>query len=561
MRKRKRRLCLIFAVFFLFLCFGNDVCVHASTVSWEEQGRILFISSYSYAWDSVQLQIEGIKTGVNGQAVVDYEFMDTKRVDDEKSMQMFYEGLSYRLSKVKPYDVVILGDDAALLFAIQYREELFDHIPLVFEGINDIDLAVELSDDPLITGIVEKLSLEKNIEMGKNFYPEAKKVVAILDDSITGQAERKAFYAEAGNYPELEFTEINTSELTSKELALAISKVKKDSILLFCVMTEDASGRQYTNTESIRFIAKYANVPAFRTVDGGIGEGLLGGSVASMQQSGETAAEIAMEIIHGKSVGDIDIVMESPDVYYIDESVMEKFGLDMSLVPEDAIIVHHRADFWERNKEVLLPGIAIMIVLGLIICWMLYDNFKRRKLMLELEEARAIMESAAQHDFLTGIANRSKFIEDLHAYLAEETECTVMMLDIDNFKQINDTYGHTAGDEAVKQLAERMKAIRTTDFIPYRFAGDEFIFLLKGSQKDVVDRAVLRCRQMFEKPFVLSGEKHWLGGSIGVAAYPENATNAEQLVIYADHAMYHVKKSGKNDVAFFSQTQETQMGV
>ena len=109
-----------------------------------QKGRILFISSYSYGWDTVQIQIEGIKAGVDGQAVLDYEFMDTKRVNDDTSNQQFYEGLKYRLSQVAPYDVVILGDDAALLFAVEHQEDLFAGIPLVFEGVNDTELALKV---------------------------------------------------------------------------------------------------------------------------------------------------------------------------------------------------------------------------------------------------------------------------------------------------------------------------------------------------------------------------------------------------------------------------------
>ena len=80
------------------------------------------------------MQIEGIKAVIGQQAVLDYEFMDTKRVNDETSYRQFYEGLKYRLSKVEPYDVIIVGDDAALLFVEEYREELFAEIPIVFEG-------------------------------------------------------------------------------------------------------------------------------------------------------------------------------------------------------------------------------------------------------------------------------------------------------------------------------------------------------------------------------------------------------------------------------------------
>lgn len=107
-------------------------------------------------------------------------------------------------------------------------------------------------------------------------------------------------------------------------------------------------------------------------------------------------------------------------------------------------------------------------------------------------------------------------MDDLYELIEAEIPCTIIMLDIDNFKHINDTYGHTAGDEALQQLAERMKALQTPIFTPYRLAGEEMM----------------------------------IGGSMGVAEYPADAADAEQLFVRADAAMYAVKRHGKNNVAF-----------
>lgn len=544
---------LVLAV--LFLITGG-ISVQAKSV--KQKGRVLFISSYSYAWDTVQIQIEGIKAGLEDQAVVlDYEFMDTKRVNDENSAKQFYEGLKYRLSQVEPYDVVILGDDAALLFALEYQEELFAGIPLVFEGVNDIELALKVSEDPLITGVVEKLSVEKNIELGRILYPDATRVVAILDNSITGQAERKSFYSYAEQYPDLKFEEIDTSSLTTAQLQHQIGLVNEDCILIYIVMTEDASGKQYTNEESVKLLSQYANVPVLRMVEGGIGQGLLGGNVVSMRRSGEIAANVAVDIINGKPSGEIEVISESPNIYCIDENVMRKFGLDMNLLPEGTEIVNHKPDFWQRNGEVLLPvGIFIAFLLAIIL-WMIHDNVRRRKLMEDLREAHEIMEAAAMHDFLTGIPNRSKFISDLSELIAAGTPCTLMMLDIDGFKQINDTYGHSAGDEALRQLADRLKAMKTQILQPYRFAGDEFIVLIKSAQPKIVDKSAFDCQQIFSKPFRLAGQSRQVSGSIGLASYPEDADSMEKLMACADEAMYYVKKNGKNDFAFYRDYKES----
>lgn len=552
MAEKKCTLCLLSIFMCLLLLFQAMLTVRAEE---KEDKRVLFISSYSYAWDTVQLQIEGIKAGLGDGVTLDYEFMDTKRVNDETAEKLFFEGLSYRLSKVAPYDVVILGDDAALIFAAKYQEELFAGIPLVFEGVNDEELAGELAKDPLITGVLEKLSVDKNIELGLRLNPDAKKVVAILDNSITGEVERKRFYKSAESYPELTFTEINASELTSTQLRRELKKVSDDSILIYVVMTEDASGKQYTNKESIRLISDNAAVPALRMVEGGIGEGLLGGNVVSMYKSGEIAANIAVSIAGGRDSGQIN-VMDSPNIYCVDQLVMNKFGLDMSLLPEETQIINEQKNFFERNQEAMVPGAMLIIFLIIVILWVCIDNFRRRRLMKELEEARGIMESASQHDFLTGIPNRSKFMEDLETTIASGKPCTIMMIDIDDFKHINDNYGHTAGDDALRELAHRLKQMQSQILTPYRFAGDEFILLIRSEQKKIVEKTAYECRNLFSKSFVLAGTEMKVCGSIGISSYPRDAQDAEQLIINADDAMYEVKKSGKNNFAFYHAQNE-----
>lgn len=540
---------LIVGIIFCFsLIFGLKTYVEAAS----DYNRVLFISSYSYAWDTVQIQIDGIKKGLSEGTVLDYEFMDTKRVNDETAYQLFYEGLAYRLSKVEPYDAIILGDDAALIFALEYRDELFAGIPLIFEGVNDEELAMEASKDPLITGVLEKLSFQKNIELALTLYPEAKKVVGILDNSITGEAERKNFYQNAALYPDLEFSEINTSELKTGELKRALLNIEPDTILIYVVMTEDASGKQYSNKESVEMIETFASVPAFRMVEGGIGYGVLGGNIVSMQLSGEIAAKIAMDFCDRKyGMEEVGVIVAGPNIYCIDEAVMKKFGIDKSLFPEDTVFINHEASFFERNREALKLAMILLPILLVVFIWLCIDNIKRRKLMKELEEARIYLENASQLDFLTGLPNRSKFMKDLSETIGQKTPCTVIMLDIDNFKKINDNYGHLVGDEALKQVANRLKALKTPLLTSYRYAGDEFIVILKSDNRKIVDTAAVQCLQVFQKPFKLVGKVHTIQGSIGVASYPKDAIDGEQLIVCADEAMYVVKNAGKNAYAYY----------
>ena len=534
----------------------GTVSVTAEAQNLNQGKRVLFISSYSYGWDTVQTQIEGIKAGVDENTTVDYEFMDTKRFRTEESAAMFDEMLKYHLDHSDPYDVVIVGDDAALRYAMTFREELFDGIPIVFEGVNDEEYALEAAKNPLVTGILEKLSVEKNIDMALKVNPSADKVVAILDDSVTGEAERKNFYSAESEYPELEFSEINSSELTTAKLQQAVSKVDENTILIYIVMSNDGSGKQYTSSQAVRMLVTYSKVPVYRMVEAGIGDGLLGGNVVSMYKSGEIAAQMAMDIANGTDSAEINVVKDSPNIYCVDEDVMRKFGLEASQFPKDTEFVNHREGFFARNREALIPALILIAALNVIICWVCFDNYRRRKLLQELEQARAIMESASQHDFLTGLPNRGKFMKDLEQLIGARIPCTVMMLDIDNFKKINDTYGHTAGDEALQQVANRLKDMQSQILTSYRFAGDEFILILRSSQSMLVEKTAYQCRQVFAKDVTLCGTKRRIGGSIGIASYPKDTDNLEQLIVCADDAMYKVKKNGKNDFAYYEKTTE-----
>lgn len=537
---------------FITIFFSLTVCHPVYGAPETDEKRVLFLSSYSYAWDTVQIQIEGIKEGIGDGIVLDYEFMDTKRFPDEESQQVFYEGFKYRMQRVAPYDVVILGDDAALNFAVKYRDELFSGIPLVFEGINNTDYAIELAKDPLITGVLEQLSFEKNINFAKTLYPNAKRVVSILDNSVTGEAERKSFYKNAENYPDLDFSEINTSELTTDQLITTLSNIDNNTILIYIVMTEDASGVQYTSSQSIKLVSKYASVPALRMVSGGIGQGLLGGNIVSMEFSGKIAAQIATEIVNGKAPSDFDVIVDSPNIYCVDENVMRKFNLDLSLIPEGSEVVNHKLPFLERNKEAILPGVIILILLLFIIGLLFFKNIKQDSRAKDLEEDKENLTKTSLSDFLTGVSNRTCLYADLTELFLHNSICSLFIFDVDGFKQINDTYGHNVGDEVLKEVGKRLNSISNKDFTPYRFGGDEFVCILHNNFNNQIEAYANRCMELFKPDFqLLDGRTLTVHISLGISVYPDDTSTMKQLVEYADKAMYTVKKNGKNAYALY----------
>lgn len=547
------------STFFLsfVLTFSLMLSTHSGiSAATADEYRILFLSSYSYGWDTVQIQIEGIKKGITDDVVLDYEFMDTKRFPGKESIDVFYEGLSYRMSHAAPYDALIVGDDAALHFAIEHRDDLFKDMPIIFEGVNDIEYAKEVSKDPLITGVVEDLSITSNIDFGLKLYPDAGEVIAILDNSITGEAERSSFYSIAPLYPSLTFSEINCSELTSGELIDRLSGIPENTILIYIVMTEDASGRQYTSLQSVNLISTYSKVPAIRMVSGGIGYGLLGGNIVSMELSGQLAAEMANEIVHGKNPAEYTSIIDSPNIYCIDEAVMRRYGLDLKLIPKDARIINHTPTFIEKYHIILMPITIIMLLLLIIIVFLLLRSIKQYFLTRELYREKKKIAEDSTYDFLTGLSNRSKLYSDLNMLGSSHASYALFIFDIDGFKQINDTYGHQAGDEVLTELGKRISSVKNPAFTPYRLAGDEFICIYRTRNHERIDECARHCMELFEPDFKIKDLSISVKISLGIAVSPDDCIDVEKLIECADKAMYTVKRNGKNSYAWYADIKE-----
>lgn len=549
---RKRIVPLMTLLFIAVMCILTGVTSYAK----EEEvnnNRILFISSYSLSRDTVQLEIEGIQSAQPDDFILDYEFMDTYRVYDDTSMQLFYEGLKYRLSQVEEYDAVILGDDAALRFFLKYREELFLTQPAFYIGVNDEALSKRVEKDPNIKGIMERLPVKENLEKALEIYPEAETVYAIVDDSLTGTAESQNYDAMQKEFPDLNFEKINTSQFTQEELRKQIMAMPEKAILIYYCMNEDAEGRQYTNKEAVNFISLYTKIPILYFLENDrIGENILGGYCFSIKNSATEVMKAAVKVVRGDRKMQYVYFKDSGlYVWSLNADMLKKFQISRKYFPDDTVYVNDVPSFWEKNSEIITPIILIVVVLCAISAWLCLDNVKRRKMMKEMEEMKDHLENASQHDFLTGLPNRSKFMSDLQEIIAKKQPCTVIMLDLDNFKGINDTMGHAMGDEALKGVANRLKTLKTPLLTAYRFAGDEFILILRSDNPKISDNAVMQCLQVFRKPYKMMGKPMDIHGSIGAACYPADTLDMETLIVCADDAMYAIKKEGKNGCMFY----------
>jgi len=182
----------------------------------------------------------------------------------------------------------------------------------------------------------------------------------------------------------------------------------------------------------------------------------------------------------------------------------------------------------------------------------------------ERKDANQRLQRLAHYDPLTGLPNRTLFYETLAKTLAQaehnQWRLAVLFIDLDRFKNVNDTLGHAIGDELLRQFCDRLaQCVRVRDTVG-RLGGDEFalILIIPHSQLDAVVVAN-KIREVLRQPFDLRGFEASITASIGITLYPDDARDPETLVKYADTAMYKAKEAGRNTYRFFTADMNSQV--
>lgn len=199
---------------------------------------------------------------------------------------------------------------------------------------------------------------------------------------------------------------------------------------------------------------------------------------------------------------------------------------------------HFNADL-KKTAEAL--GISVKVLNEILADREKVVAFNEEKLK---EVARDYRRNVASSDALTGLLNRNGFMTALKAASFESDNLSLFFIDLNKFKPVNDTYGHEAGDYVLKIIAERLKELFTNKSLITRLGGDEYCILLLDTDKSQAESKIKLISQELEKEIVYQDAKISISGSIGLANYPVDTNNAEELISIADKQMY-VKKEGR----------------
>lgn len=176
----------------------------------------------------------------------------------------------------------------------------------------------------------------------------------------------------------------------------------------------------------------------------------------------------------------------------------------------------------------------------------------------ERKKAEKLIIYNALHDTLTKLPNRDGLHSELHIYIdnakRNNEALSLLFLDIDNFKEINDLLGHSYGDQLLQMITKRLKTNVVNGGLLARVSGDEFVLVLPGyGVETCVAKKAEEALKQFDEPFVIEGHEFSLSSSIGIAIYPHDGEDKETLIKNADTAMFAAKNKGKNNYQFYSK--------
>ncbi len=576
-----KRICIVLFVYFLLFSYSN-VDRYAYAEHEEDIKTIVVIHAYHLGYTWTYNQNEGICSVLAEKypdANVYIEFLDWKRFPDEQLIEDIGKELDEKYKDID-IDLILVTDDKGLEFALTYRDVIFDDAPIVFGGIIDTTAAEIIGDEKNITGVFEKMKPEGMIELIETLQPEVNQLVVIHDLSESGVRTNQTFLSalESMNQDN-KFQVVDWSEKTYHEILEDLKNLKDDSAVIFISYSVSSDGIVKKPQIFCTEFAEVSTVPMYSIDEHQFGYGITGGTFLSGVLQGKQIGELGARILAGEQADSIPFVTEATVYTGVDEINLNKYGLSKYLLDDTVVILNEKESFYAAHKGLVNSTIFVLVflvILIIVLLWFQNRLVKSRAQVIEsknllqqlndelqageeelvaqneeLMQMKEELEYDNRHDYLTGLFNRYALEEHLGERISSITEngkIIVIYIDLDNFKFINNTYGHHLGDELLVLVSKRLDLVDPSLYVS-RIGGDEFVLVKEFEDLEELDSLnglLLRISKTIVKDFEIESRKISITASIGYSIYPDNGGNFEILLMEADMAMYHAKKDGKS---------------
>jgi len=245
--------------------------------------------------------------------------------------------------------------------------------------------------------------------------------------------------------------------------------------------------------------------------------------------------------------------------------VFKSFVLeDYNERPVGYFVFKNEMDYY-KNTILFIRWFSIISSVLIIIAIALLVNVLIQKYTKKLNEQKEILDFQAHHDALTGLPNRILFADRLEQAIVkaerQKSEFALFFIDLDRFKQINDSLGHTFGDKVLKVIAKRLLGVVRREDSLSRLGGDEFTLLAEDLKQEIdISALAKKIIAALAEPIVIEDNTLYITSSIGISIFPKDNVEADNLLKYADAAMYRAKEEGRNNFQYYS-TEMTELAL
>ena len=533
----------------------------------EMEHRVLFLSSYDPLYYTYEAQRQGLEKVFYPQGFeYDVIFMNSRKWRNEQDRISYRDFLKSRLTSHHDYEAIIVGDDAALEFALEYQAELFPTLPVVFFGINDLALAERAAKNPMMTGFYEDSYFRQALDTATKLFPNRKKIVALHDSSYSGKSDVDAFFRQKSRFPNHIFIDLDSSSMTRAEFVATLEALDDETILFYMNCYRDKDGIEYSILSTTNTVVKHTHIPVFRNYMGAEGQGIVGSVYMDMEEHCALAAQLAIDCVYGVDPQDVPLEMKTPSKCVFDYALIKKYGLDFSVLPENTIFINKPETFLVRYGQFLCTMVfmAAALILFLVSSQLSAEvmRISNTELVLSrdsLEKSQDELLYQTEHDEVLDIYNRRTVLELLANQFTEKDTYSVVVIDIDNFKELNETYGHQVCDSVLQYLVAEFKQMeKQFGWLLARFGGDEFLIVIRGENLGVNDSTTKKIFDIVRTPIPLGDESIGVTASLGISN-SDGVTFPVQHVINAEIAMYEAKERGKNGAFIYGDEMKERM--
>ena len=344
-------------VLIMSFCFS----LKAEGTSVARDTKVLIIHSYHHSLVWTTGQDEGIMEMLSTREGIEVftEFLDTKRITLKKISDPFAKFIAQKYGAIN-FDVIIVTDNNALTFVSKFHAKLFPESVVVFSGINNYHPKMLKGFEGKATGVVQTLDPRGTFDLIRKLQPNLERLVVISGTTPTAHAIRDEVKTELREFEESQKMEW-LDGLDTDDLLERLASLSKNDAVLLCAFNRDGQGSYYSHKESGRIISKESNAPVYALEDHYLGTGVTGGYMNSSRDQGLVAGRICLELLKTEKVP--EVVTTSPNAIMFDYEAMVRFGLDVSILPESAIIINRPVSFYEQYKIFVWNAVVVFCLL------------------------------------------------------------------------------------------------------------------------------------------------------------------------------------------------------